>query len=80
MVYRLAYMKKSGNRLSRCPDFVLHYITEDQERQDSLSQSLYMHFRKTKVVFLFIHVLAVVMISVMTVHLCSMAVGKVPEV
>ncbi|PWW10864.1 phage lysozyme-like predicted toxin [Mangrovibacter plantisponsor] len=25
MVYRLAYMKKSGNRLSRCPDFVLHY-------------------------------------------------------
>ncbi|EFJ83459.1 hypothetical protein HMPREF1621_00508 [Escherichia coli A25922R] len=27
MVYRLAYMKKSGNRLSRCPDFVLHYRT-----------------------------------------------------
>ncbi|MFH5101633.1 hypothetical protein ACHH01_26855, partial [Citrobacter freundii complex sp. 2024EL-00219] len=26
MVYRLAYMKKSGNRLSRCPDFVIHYI------------------------------------------------------
>ena len=25
MVYRLAYMKKSGNRLSRCPDFVIHY-------------------------------------------------------
>ncbi len=21
MVYRLAYIKKSGNRLSRCPDF-----------------------------------------------------------
>ncbi len=38
-----------------------------------------MHFRKMKVVFLFIHVLAVVMISVMTVHLCSMSVGKVPE-
>jgi len=38
-----------------------------------------MHFRKMKVVFLFIHVLAVVMISVMTVHLCSMAVEKVPE-
>ncbi|MFN4501102.1 hypothetical protein ACK3XA_29580, partial [Klebsiella grimontii] len=28
MVYRLAYMKKSGNRLSRCPDFVIHYITD----------------------------------------------------
>ena len=26
MVYRLAYMKKSGNRLSRCPDFVIHYM------------------------------------------------------
>lgn len=25
MVYRLAYMKKSGNRLFRCPDFVNHY-------------------------------------------------------
>ena len=25
MVYRLAYMKKSGNRLFRCPDFVIHY-------------------------------------------------------
>lgn len=25
MVYRLAYMKKSGNRLSQCPDFVIHY-------------------------------------------------------
>ncbi|EFO0049173.1 hypothetical protein D1Z86_28070 [Escherichia coli] len=25
MVYRLGYMKKSGNRLSRCPDFVLNY-------------------------------------------------------
>ncbi|EEW2303875.1 hypothetical protein D9D45_25015 [Escherichia coli] len=25
IVYRLAYMKKSGNRLSRCPDFVIHY-------------------------------------------------------
>lgn len=25
MVYHLAYMKKSGNRLSRCPDFVIHY-------------------------------------------------------
>ncbi len=25
VVYRLDYMKKSGNRLSRCPDFVLHY-------------------------------------------------------
>lgn len=24
-VYRLAYMKKSGNRLFRCPDFVNHY-------------------------------------------------------
>lgn len=38
-----------------------------------------MHFRKMKVVFLFIHILAVVMISVMTVHLCSMVVEKVPE-
>lgn len=28
MVYRLAYMKKSGNRLSRCPDFVIHYNTQ----------------------------------------------------
>lgn len=26
MVYRLAYIKKSGNRLSRCPDFVIHFI------------------------------------------------------
>ena len=26
VVYRLAYMKKSGNRLFRCPDFVIHYI------------------------------------------------------
>lgn len=25
LVYRLAYMKKSGNRLSRCPDFVICY-------------------------------------------------------
>lgn len=25
MVYRLAYIKKSGNRLSRCPDYVIHY-------------------------------------------------------
>lgn len=25
MVYRLAYMKKSGNRLFRYPDFVNHY-------------------------------------------------------
>ncbi|HHP7703403.1 hypothetical protein ACVD2R_11260 [Escherichia coli] len=38
-----------------------------------------MHFWKMKVVFLFIHILAVVMISVMTVHLCSMAVEKMPE-
>lgn len=28
MVYRLAYIKKSGNRLSRCPDFVIHYNTQ----------------------------------------------------
>ncbi|WP_244606743.1 hypothetical protein [Escherichia coli] len=28
MVYRLAYMKKSGNRLSRCPDFVIYYNTQ----------------------------------------------------
>lgn len=28
VVYRLAYMKKSGNRLSRCPDFVIHYNTQ----------------------------------------------------
>ncbi|EHN93673.1 hypothetical protein ESOG_04742 [Escherichia coli E101] len=28
MVYRLAYMKKSGNRLSLCPDFVIHYNTQ----------------------------------------------------
>ena len=25
VVYRLAYMKKSGSILSRCPDFVIHY-------------------------------------------------------
>ncbi|MDA5487202.1 hypothetical protein PGS45_18570, partial [Yersinia enterocolitica] len=24
-VYRLAYMKQSGNRLLQCPDFVIHY-------------------------------------------------------
>ena len=30
MVYRLAYMKKSGNRLSRCPDFVIHYSPSDR--------------------------------------------------
>lgn len=28
MVYRLAYIKKSGNRLSRCPDFVINYNTQ----------------------------------------------------
>lgn len=28
VVYRLACMKKSGNRLFQCPDFVLHYKTE----------------------------------------------------
>ncbi|GAA3895707.1 hypothetical protein GCM10022405_21380 [Gibbsiella dentisursi] len=25
VVYRLAYMKKNGNRLFRCLDFVIHY-------------------------------------------------------
>ncbi|SPW26464.1 Phospholipase A1 precursor [Edwardsiella tarda] len=25
VVYRLACMKKSGNRLLQCPDFVIHY-------------------------------------------------------
>ena len=25
VVYRLACMKKSGNRLFQCPDFVIHY-------------------------------------------------------
>lgn len=28
IVYRLAYIKKSGNRLSRCPDFVINYNTQ----------------------------------------------------
>ncbi|BCM44859.1 hypothetical protein BvCmsNSNP030_5103 (plasmid) [Escherichia coli] len=35
MVYRLAYMKKSGNTLSRCPDFVIHYsLRNDKDLTD----------------------------------------------
>lgn len=33
--YRLAFMKKSGNRLSRCSDFVLHYSRNRRRRNSS---------------------------------------------
>lgn len=40
VVYRLAYMKKSGNRLSRCPDFVIHYtFSGDCERCRKMNNS-----------------------------------------
>ena len=32
VVYRLVYMKKSGNRLFRCPDFVIHYTSLTREK------------------------------------------------
>lgn len=51
MVYRLAYMKKSGNRLSRCPDFVIHYklsrITTTREMPEYGQKSVSVGFFTT---------------------------------
>ncbi|MBW5931527.1 hypothetical protein CFM96_23230 [Klebsiella michiganensis] len=38
MVYRLAYMKKSGNRLSRCPDFVIHYRLLQRQQANAVTE------------------------------------------
>ena len=39
VVYRLANMKKSGNRLFRYPDFVIHYMTEARPHSDRKQES-----------------------------------------
>ena len=40
VVYRLACMKKSGNRLFRCPDFVIHYISINSIFGDAIDKEL----------------------------------------